>query len=48
MNEDRLTALRKRAEIDPKNCLIFITHDPGELKRSLLRFVFEKIIGWGK
>ncbi|KAG6552262.1 hypothetical protein Mapa_006112 [Marchantia paleacea] len=37
MNEDRLTALRKRAEIDPKNCLIFITHDPGELKRSLLR-----------
>ncbi|CAM6085659.1 unnamed protein product [Calypogeia fissa] len=37
VNEDRLTALRKRAEIDAKNCLVFITGDPTELKRSLSR-----------
>ncbi|KAL3675158.1 hypothetical protein R1sor_025106 [Riccia sorocarpa] len=36
MNEDRLTALRKRAEVDAKNCLTFVTHE-SELKRSLLR-----------
>ncbi|KAJ7556795.1 hypothetical protein O6H91_05G099000 [Diphasiastrum complanatum] len=37
MNEDRLVAFRKRAEVDSRNCLTFISHDPTELKRSLSR-----------
>ncbi|KAG6554217.1 hypothetical protein Mapa_004133 [Marchantia paleacea] len=37
INETRMTVLRKRAELDAKNCFVFISHDPGELKRSLLR-----------
>lgn len=40
VNEDRLTALRKRADIEAKNCTVFISNDPTELKRSLMRFVF--------
>eukprot|EP00850_Spirogloea_muscicola_P017600 SM000153S01589 [mRNA] locus=s153:65187:74651:- [translate_table: standard] len=38
VNEDRLSALRKRAEVEARACLQFVTDDPGELKRSLTRF----------
>eukprot|EP00850_Spirogloea_muscicola_P000555 SM000002S05635 [mRNA] locus=s2:1359107:1364338:+ [translate_table: standard] len=38
VNEDRLSALRKRAEVEARACLQFVTDDPGELKRSLARF----------
>ncbi len=37
VNEDRLTALRKRAEVDSKSCIIFVTHEPSEMKRSMAR-----------
>jgi hypothetical protein len=37
VNEDRLTTLRKRAEVDSKSCIIFVTHEPSEMKRSMAR-----------
>ncbi|XP_024534781.1 trafficking protein particle complex subunit 11, partial [Selaginella moellendorffii] len=37
INDDRTAALRKRAELDNKCCMTFISHDPTELKRSLAR-----------
>lgn len=37
VNEERLSALRKRAEVDAKCCILFITHEPSELRRSLAR-----------
>jgi hypothetical protein len=37
VNEDWLTALRKRAEVDSKSCIIFVTHEPSEMKRSMAR-----------
>ncbi|KAH9302364.1 hypothetical protein KI387_013947, partial [Taxus chinensis] len=37
VNDDRLIALRKRAEVDPKSFSIFVKQDASELNRSLLR-----------
>ncbi|GLT39370.1 hypothetical protein SLA2020_135670 [Shorea laevis] len=37
INEDRLLALRKRAEVDAKHLLLFNRDDPFELKQSLSR-----------
>eukprot|EP01018_Ginkgo_biloba_P032269 Gb_22022 [translate_table: standard] len=37
VNEDRLVALRKRAEVDAKCFSIFVRQDPSELNRSLKR-----------
>lgn len=34
VNEERLSALRKRAEVEAKYCIVFITHEP---RRSLAR-----------
>lgn len=37
VNEERLTSLRKRAEVDSKCCIVFVTHEPSELRRSMAR-----------
>lgn len=37
ISEDRMLALRKRAEVDSKNVIVFIADDPLELKQSLNR-----------
>lgn len=37
MSEDRMIALRKRAEVDTKNLIIFVPDDQLELKQSLSR-----------
>jgi hypothetical protein len=44
VNEERLSALRKRAEVDAKCCIVFITHEPSELRRSLARLVFPSLL----
>ncbi|GFQ07264.1 trafficking protein particle complex subunit 11 [Phtheirospermum japonicum] len=37
ISEDRMIALRKRAEVDSKNLIVFVPDDPSELKQSLSR-----------
>lgn len=37
-NEDRMISLRKHAEVDSKNLIIFVPDDPLELKQSLNRY----------
>ncbi|XP_027078431.1 uncharacterized protein [Coffea arabica] len=37
ISEDRMIALRKRAEVDSKYIITFVPDDPGELKQSLTR-----------
>ncbi|KAL6519640.1 hypothetical protein OROHE_017330 [Orobanche hederae] len=37
ISEDRMIALRKRAEVDSKNLIVFVPDDPLELKHSLSR-----------
>ncbi|KAF3789067.1 Trafficking protein particle complex subunit 11 [Nymphaea thermarum] len=37
VSEDQITALRKRAEIDPKCLMLLVQNGPAELKQSLVR-----------
>ncbi|KAL3615865.1 hypothetical protein CASFOL_040159 [Castilleja foliolosa] len=37
ISEDRMIALRKRAEVDSKNLIVFVPDDPSELNQSLSR-----------
>lgn len=37
ISEDRMIALRKRAEVDSKYIIIFVSNDDVELKQSLNR-----------
>lgn len=39
INEDRMIALRKRAEVDSKYLLTYTPSDASELKQSLIRHV---------
>lgn len=39
ISEDRMIALRKRAELDSKYLITFIQNDASELKQSLNRYV---------
>ncbi|GBG77674.1 hypothetical protein CBR_g24120 [Chara braunii] len=38
VNEERAIALKKRGDLDPRCCMLFVTHDQVDLKRSLSRF----------
>lgn len=47
ISEDRMIALRKRAELDSKYVIGLVLHDGLELKQSLTRYgMFSMILVW--